>query len=155
MNQADPLVPVEPPDLDALPTKAARIRALAVAGFARGDIARRLGVRYQHVRNVLERKIARPSPGVSEDQAPFVVDRTVQLKVGADGRVVIPAAIRVRMGLGEDAILLARLEGDELRLYTPATGLRRAQALVRRYVPEGVSLVDELIAERRREAERE
>jgi vacuolar-type H+-ATPase subunit H len=31
----------------------------------------------------------------------------------------------------------------------------RAQAIVRQFVPEGVSLADELIAERRREAERE
>ncbi len=34
-------------------------------------------------------------------------------------------------------------------------GIRRAQELVRRYVPEGVSLSDELIAERRAEARRE
>jgi vacuolar-type H+-ATPase subunit H len=31
----------------------------------------------------------------------------------------------------------------------------RAQAIVRSFVPEGVSLADELIAERRREAEQE
>lgn len=34
-------------------------------------------------------------------------------------------------------------------------GIRRAQERVRRYVPEGVSLADELIAERRAEARRE
>jgi hypothetical protein len=34
-------------------------------------------------------------------------------------------------------------------------GIRRAQQIVRRYVPEGHSLSDELIAERRAEAERE
>lgn len=34
-------------------------------------------------------------------------------------------------------------------------GIRRAQERVRRYVPEGVSLSDELIAERRAEARRE
>jgi hypothetical protein len=33
--------------------------------------------------------------------------------------------------------------------------VRRAQKLVRNFVPEGVSLVDELIAERRAEAARE
>jgi hypothetical protein len=33
--------------------------------------------------------------------------------------------------------------------------LRRARALVRKYVPPEVSLVDELIAERRAEAEKE
>jgi vacuolar-type H+-ATPase subunit H len=33
--------------------------------------------------------------------------------------------------------------------------IRRAQERVRRYVPEGVNLADELIAERRAEARRE
>jgi hypothetical protein len=33
--------------------------------------------------------------------------------------------------------------------------VRRAQAIVRRFIPPGVSLVDELIAERRAEAKRE
>ena len=34
-----------------------------------------------------------------------------------------------------------------------AERISRAQAIVRKYVPEGVSLVDELIADRRREAD--
>jgi vacuolar-type H+-ATPase subunit H len=33
--------------------------------------------------------------------------------------------------------------------------MMRAQAIVRSFVPEGVSLAEELIADRRREAERE
>jgi deoxyribodipyrimidine photolyase len=33
--------------------------------------------------------------------------------------------------------------------------IKRAQALVRRYIPEGRSLADELIAERRAEAQQE
>lgn len=39
--------------LDHLPTKAEKIRTLARAGYLRADIARLLGVRYQHVRRVL------------------------------------------------------------------------------------------------------
>lgn len=39
--------------LDQLPTKAEKIRTLARAGYLRADIARLLGVRYQHVRRVL------------------------------------------------------------------------------------------------------
>lgn len=38
---------------------------------------------------------------------------------------------------------------------TREQGLRRARALVRKYIPEGVRLSDELIVERRVEAERE
>ena len=38
---------------------------------------------------------------------------------------------------------------------TREQGLRRARALLRKYIPEGVSLSEELIAERRGEAARE
>ena len=38
---------------------------------------------------------------------------------------------------------------------TREQGLRRARALMRKYIPEGVNLSDELIAERRTEAARE
>ena len=80
---------------------------------------------------------------------------SIRTKVAEGGRVVIPAEYRKAMGLqvGDEVIL--RLEDDGLRLVTLDQALARAQAIVRRHVPEGRSLVDELLAERRREAERE
>lgn len=50
---------------------------------------------------------------------------------------------------------LLREQDPELARLTVAERIARSQALVRKYVPEGVSLADELIAERRREAARE
>jgi hypothetical protein len=38
---------------DALSTKSARIRFLNSAGWSRGEISKFMGIRYQHVRNVL------------------------------------------------------------------------------------------------------
>jgi hypothetical protein len=38
---------------EALPTKSAKIRAMARDGMTRYAIAKALGIRYQHVRNVL------------------------------------------------------------------------------------------------------
>lgn len=69
--------------------------------------------------------------------------------------MVIPAEYRKALGLhvGDEVIL--RIEGNELRLITLDQAIAHAQALVGQYVPEGRSLVDELIAERRQEAERE
>ena len=50
--------------VEGLPSIAARIRALDAAGYARADIAKFLGKRYQHVRNVLVRGGRSPSlPG--------------------------------------------------------------------------------------------
>jgi AbrB family looped-hinge helix DNA binding protein len=85
-------------------------------------------------------------PGVNED----VVLRT-KLKIGPGGRIVIPAAMRDKLGLSEGDALMATYENGELRLISLAESVRQAQALVRKHVPEGVSLVDELLEDRRQE----
>jgi bifunctional DNA-binding transcriptional regulator/antitoxin component of YhaV-PrlF toxin-antitoxin module len=76
-------------------------------------------------------------------------------KLGEGGRLVIPAEYRKALGVevGDDLVLV--LEENDLRVLTPQEAIRRAQALVRKYVPEGRLLSDELIADRRREARRE
>ena len=43
----------------------------------------------------------------------------------------------------------------ELRIVSRREGIRKAQAIVARYKQPGVSVVDEFIAERRAEAERD
>ncbi|MBK6639583.1 MAG: AbrB/MazE/SpoVT family DNA-binding domain-containing protein [Rhodocyclaceae bacterium] len=79
----------------------------------------------------------------------------IPMKTSEGGRVVIPAEIRRALGIKDgDTVLFEQLDG-EARITTREAQLRMAQALVRRYVPEGVSLADELIADRRAEAERE
>jgi AbrB family looped-hinge helix DNA binding protein len=77
------------------------------------------------------------------------------MKMSEGGRVVIPAEIRKTLGINDGDIVLWELVDGEARLTTKRERMRRAQALVREYVPEGVSLVDELVADRRAEAERE
>ena len=57
------------------------------------------------------------------------------------------------LGLSVGDPVVLEVEGGELRLRSQNRVI--AEMLVRQYVPEGVSLVDELIAERRREAELE
>ena len=80
---------------------------------------------------------------------------SLKTRLGPDGRIVLPAPFREALGLKESDVLFARLENGEIHLLTPKAAMRRAQAIVRRFVPEGVSLVDELIEDRRREVERE
>ncbi len=81
--------------------------------------------------------------------------KTYRTKLAPGGRIVVPAALRKAMGLKVGDEILLRLEGGEARLYTREQAIRRAQELVRRYVPEGESLVDELLEDRRREVEQE
>ncbi len=57
-------------------------------------------------------------------------------------------------GLREgDTVFVHATEG-EVQLLSPRTAMQQAQAMVRKLIPEGVSLVDELIEQRRREAGR-
>lgn len=71
------------------------------------------------------------------------------------GRIVIPAKIREALDIREGEVLTMDIQDNELRVRTSREALRRLQALVRKHVPEGVSLVDELIRDRREEARRE
>lgn len=75
----------------------------------------------------------------------------INMKMSDGGRVVIPAEIRQSLGLKEGDTVLWELRGGEAVLTTRLAQMREAQAMVRQYVAAGVSLVDELIADRRAE----
>jgi AbrB family looped-hinge helix DNA binding protein len=79
----------------------------------------------------------------------------IKTKLGQSGRVVIPTEYRRRLGLKSGDEIIMHLDEAGLHIYTPAQAVARAQALVRRYIPEGRSLSGELISERREEAARE
>jgi|ERR687898_2471437 AbrB family looped-hinge helix DNA binding protein len=103
-------------------------------------------------------KVTKRSGFAEEGRVPvvppaFPMHEAVEL--GAGGRLVIPAKMRAALGMKIGDRLNVRLDGNELRIFTYKEGLRRAQEIVKRFVPEGGSLVDDLIAERRREAAEE
>ena len=79
----------------------------------------------------------------------------INTKMSDGGRVVIPAEIRNSMGLKEGDTVLWELRGGEAVLTTRLMQMREAQTMVRQHLPAGVSLVDELIAERRAENARD
>ncbi len=85
----------------------------------------------------------------------FAEEDSTTLTVGPAGRVLIPAELRSAMGITEGDGLIATLDGQELHLMSTKAALKKAQAMVSEYVPASVSLVDELLAERRREFELE
>jgi AbrB family looped-hinge helix DNA binding protein len=76
------------------------------------------------------------------------------VKIIEGGKLVIPAAMRRQLGIASGDTVLVGVEEGELRIRSLAKAVERAQAIVRRHVPRGVSLADELIEERRSEAER-
>ncbi|MDQ6660692.1 MAG: AbrB/MazE/SpoVT family DNA-binding domain-containing protein [Chloroflexota bacterium] len=75
----------------------------------------------------------------------------MKAKISEGGRIVIPVEYRQALGLhvGDEVIL--RLDNGEVRITTPRQAIKHAQDLIRRYIPQGRSLSDELIAERRLE----
>jgi len=89
----------------------------------------------------------------SRGPAPAVI-RT-RIRIGEKGRIVIPAAIREALGMAEGEMLDLVAEDGELRMATRRERLRRAQEWARKAIPPGVSLADELSAERREAAKHE
>jgi AbrB family looped-hinge helix DNA binding protein len=78
------------------------------------------------------------------------------VKIIEGGKLVIPAAMRRAMGVERgDTVVVELLPDGELRVRSLAAAVKRAQTLVRGFVRGEGSPVDELIAERRAEAERE
>lgn len=77
------------------------------------------------------------------------------VKLGSNGRLVIPAAVRRALGVAEGDELSLAVVDDELRVTTIRAAVRRAQRVMAQRVPSERSLADELIAERRAAAANE
>jgi len=75
----------------------------------------------------------------------------IKTRLTEGGRVVIPVEYRQALGLQVGDELIMRLEGGEVRIFTPRQAVKHAQELVRHYIPQGRLLSDELLAERRSE----
>jgi AbrB family looped-hinge helix DNA binding protein len=131
-----------------LRTKADKIRALVRAGVPPAEIARFLGVRYQYAYNVMKQSTPRHDPVTD---AATSSSRTAKVTVDSFGRIPIPEHLRSALGIAAGDELLLNLEGEELRLFTPAAGLRVAQSIVGKYLRPGDRLSADLLDDRARE----
>ena len=72
------------------------------------------------------------------------------------GRLLIPAEWRRQLNLQPGQELILRFEDDRIVILgTRADAVKRVQAKIRQYIPAGRMLSEELLADRRDEAERE
>ncbi len=78
-----------------------------------------------------------------------------RVKVGIDGRIVIPAEIRQRAGIGPGDELVIDADGAGVRLRTLRQAVAAAQAFFTEGLPSGTLVSEELIRDRRAEAARE
>lgn len=77
-------------------------------------------------------------------------------RVTESGRISLPADFRKTLGLDHGGDVIIELDGNDIRIRSVNAAIARAQALSRQFLGNkpGAS-VDDFIAERRREAERE
>lgn len=80
--------------------------------------------------------------------------QTFDVTVGSQGRLVVPAPLRRRLGIEAGDVLVARARDDCLVLENRVAILTRLRGRLA-IVSDDVSVVDALIAERRAQAERE
>lgn len=147
-----------------------KIRALDRLGHPRAEIARLLGKRYQHVRNVLEadktvaasgasepgRRFERPAPTERAEYLQSRSDTVFRLVIRPDGSVFLPEQVLKAWGLGPGGVVMGGLDGAEFKLIDGKTSTRRAVEAIRSWnLGEGRDITAEFIADRRAEADRE
>jgi len=88
-------------------------------------------------------------------ERPTFENMRVRTRIGAKGRLVIPVALREALGIGDGEVLDLRVIDGELRVTTLRETIRRVQERAKRFIKPGVSLADELSAERREAAKHE
>ena len=160
-------------------TVADKIRALSTAGVPRADIARFLGKRYQHVRNVLEDDAqSRPEggdpgggasagyvlgkadlSGVREGPRRFDRDdeagierrspTAFWLEVRPDGSLPLSREIAEVLGAEPGRRVFAKIKDGRLTLMSGEAAHAEARAIVRKYIPTEVDLAQGLIDDRR------
>lgn len=80
---------------------------------------------------------------------------TARVKIGEEGRLVIPAEIRNELGIKPGDSVDLRIQDHELRLSTVRARIRRVQEQARQYAAAGTLVSEELSAERREAAKHE
>lgn len=81
--------------------------------------------------------------------------RAARVRVGPDGRILIPAGLRRAAGLEPGATVVVSLDGESLRVETSLAQLRRVQALLAPLKRPGIDEVEVFLSEKRAEALRE
>ena len=79
----------------------------------------------------------------------------VHARLGENGRVVIPAAFRRRLGLKPGDPVILRLEESGVVIESRRAAVRAAQRMIRERVPKGELLTERLFEMRRAENTRD
>ncbi len=73
-----------------------------------------------------------------------------KIKIGENGRLVIPKAVRQAAGITGETSLAVSVEDGEIRLSPPLHGLEKAREIYRKYATKDISS-DDFLATRERD----
>lgn len=123
--------------------KSEKVRILFNAGVERGDIGRFLGIRYQHVHNVLKRSglLANNNQSVTVNPT-----RVFQVVVEKGRRINLPQEYADEQNVGEGDTLFCREEAGNLVIMSRPAAIEAVRDIVRKKMPEEASLLEALIA---------
>jgi hypothetical protein len=149
-----------------LRTKSDKIRALDKAGYKRARIADFLGIRYQHVRNVLVQPAPRRAIGIADPASRYSASllppaqSTAQLSNGrftvdSSGRIALPPFLLARLMAAPGDEIPWWFEDGRLQIASWDVALKRAQDSFAAWFPNRGDMVEEYLSEKRAEAQRE
>ena len=79
-----------------------------------------------------------------------------KVRLNENGRIVIPAEMRQKLGIGAGDSVFLTAEGESIKIESHRARVRRVQEEFKKFAPKDGTLVsDQLIADRREEARRE
>jgi hypothetical protein len=153
-------------------TVAGKIRALAAEGVPRADIARFLGKRYQHVRNVLEGDAQTGSGGYvlgkadlsgvqdggraferePEDDSAYIDRRSAKtfwIEVKPDGTLPLPHEIVEVLAGQPGGRIFAEIKDSRVTLMSWQAAQEEVDAMMAKYIKPGRFVSEELIEDRR------
>ncbi len=77
--------------------------------------------------------------------------RSMDIKIAANGRMILPVSVRKAMGLHGDGKVILTIEDDQIRLSPIGHGVSRAQALYRAHAKHART-TDDFLQDRNAEA---
>lgn len=131
-----------------LDSKAAKIRALNAAGVSTAEIGRYLGIRYQHVYNVLLRAgvIEKGAGAGAVQAAPSDADaEIITAQVARNGAIALPQQLMQRFGLAADESVFCRVTDEGILLMSREAAMRHITEAARAKMPEQAALIEALL----------
>jgi bifunctional DNA-binding transcriptional regulator/antitoxin component of YhaV-PrlF toxin-antitoxin module len=80
---------------------------------------------------------------------------SITCTIDNQGRIALPTAWRKTHNVTAGSKVVVTFDAESLRIQTREQKLSEAQRLVAKYIPPGTPVVEQLLAERRREAQME